>query len=144
RAVFFRSRLRPPGARRDRARVRPGAGRGCARRSPPRCRRSASRPWRSSLPAFARYGGSALPFRRNRGRSSPGEALAVSGPAGVTALVLAETVSGGLVLLFLTPLWREVRRGFFTLTGSVLLVLSFATWGAAAAGSVPGSEAGEW
>jgi len=68
----------------------------------------------------------------------------VSGPAGVTALVLAETVSGGLVLLFLTPLWSEVRRGFFTLTGSVLLVLSFATWGAAAAGSVPGSEAGAW
>ena len=52
-----------------------------------------------------------------------------------TALVLAETVSGGLVLLFLTPLWTEVRRGFFTLTGGVLLVLSLATWGAAAAGS---------
>jgi hypothetical protein len=68
----------------------------------------------------------------------------VSGPAGVSALVLAETVSGGLVLLFLTPLWTEVRRGFFTLTGGVLLVLSFATWGAAAAGSVPGSEAGTW
>ena len=68
----------------------------------------------------------------------------MSGPAGVTALVLAETVSGGLVLLFLTPLWTEVRRGFFTLTGGVLLVLSFATWGAAAAGSVPGSQAGAW
>jgi len=68
----------------------------------------------------------------------------VSGPAGVSALVLAETVSGGLVLLFLTPLWTEVRRGFFTLTGGVLLVLSFATWGAGAAGSVPGSEAGAW
>jgi len=52
----------------------------------------------------------------------------VSGPAGVTALVLAETVAGGLVLLFLTPLWGEVKRSFFTLTGSVLLVLSFATW----------------
>src|ERR687898_241431 len=76
--------------------------------------------------------------------SSPGYALAVSGPAGVTALVLAEAVSGGLALLFLTPLWSEVRRGFFTLTGGVLLVLSFATWGAAAAGSVPASEAGEW
>ncbi|RPJ53718.1 MAG: hypothetical protein EHM24_32575 [Acidobacteria bacterium] len=68
----------------------------------------------------------------------------MSGPAGVTALVLAETVSGGLVLLFLTPLWTEVRRGFFTLTGGVLLVLSFATWGAAAAGSVPASQAGVW
>jgi hypothetical protein len=68
----------------------------------------------------------------------------VSGPAGVTALVLAETVAGGLVLLFLTPLWGEVRRGFFTLTGSILLVLSLATWAAASAALVPGSEAGLW
>jgi hypothetical protein len=71
-------------------------------------------------------------------------ALAVSGPAGVTALVLAETVTGGLVLLFLTPLWNEVKRGFFTLTGCVMLALSFATWGAAAAGVNPGSQAGVW
>lgn len=62
----------------------------------------------------------------------------------MTALVLAETVTGGLVLLFLTPLWDEVKRGFFTLTGCVLLVLSLATWGAVAAGVVPGSEPGEW
>lgn len=68
----------------------------------------------------------------------------MTGPAGVTALVLAETVSGGLVLLFLTPLWNEVRRGFFTLTGTVLLGLSFATWGAAAAGRDAGSQAGAW
>lgn len=68
----------------------------------------------------------------------------MSGPAGVTALVLAETVSGGLILLFLTPLWNEVKPGFFTLTGGVLLVLSFATWGSARAGLVPGSEAGAW
>ena len=68
----------------------------------------------------------------------------MSGPAGVTALVLAETVAGGLFLLFVTPLWGEVKRGFFTLTGSVLLALSLATWGAAAAARVPGSEAGDW
>ena len=68
----------------------------------------------------------------------------MTGPAGVTALVLAETVSGGLVLLFLTPLWNEVKRGFFTLTGCVLLALSFATWGAAAAGVTTGSDAGAW
>jgi hypothetical protein len=60
------------------------------------------------------------------------------------ALVLAETVAGGLVVLFATPLWSEVKRGFFTLTGSVLLVLSFATWGAASAGAVAGSDAGRW
>src|SRR5262245_62413683 len=74
----------------------------------------------------------------------PGRLSPVTGPAGVTALVLAETVSGGLFLLFVTPLWNEVKRGFFTLTGSVLLVLSFATWGAAAAGLVAGSDAGVW
>ena len=62
----------------------------------------------------------------------------------MTALVLAETVSGGLFLLFVTPLWNEVKRGFFTLTGCVLLALSFATWGAAAAGVVTGSDAGAW
>lgn len=66
----------------------------------------------------------------------------VSGPAGVTALVLAETVAGGLVLLFLTPLWDEVKRGFFTLTGSILFALSLAAWGSAAAALVEGSDAG--
>jgi hypothetical protein len=68
----------------------------------------------------------------------------VSGPAGVTALVLAETVAGGLFLLFVTPLWGEVKRGFFTLTGAILAALSLAAWGAAAAARVPGSEAGAW
>lgn len=68
----------------------------------------------------------------------------MKGPAGVTALVLAETVAGALVLLFLTPLWREVKRGFFTLTGSVLLVLSVATWASVAAGRLEGDEAGTW
>jgi hypothetical protein len=66
----------------------------------------------------------------------------MSGPAGVTALVLAETVAGCLVLLFATPLWAEVKRGFFTLTGSILAVLSLATWGATAAAAVPGDGPG--
>jgi hypothetical protein len=68
----------------------------------------------------------------------------VSGPAGVTALVLAETVAGGLVLLFLTPMWNEVKRGFFTLTVSILLGLAVATWGSVAAGLVDGDAAGVW
>src|SRR3989337_305127 len=51
----------------------------------------------------------------------------MKGPAGVTALVLAETVAGGLALLFLTPLWGEVKRGFFKLTGAVLFVLGIAS-----------------
>jgi hypothetical protein len=68
----------------------------------------------------------------------------VTGPAGVTALVLAETVAGGLALVFLTPLWREVKPGFFTLTTSVLLALAAATWASVSAGLVPGSDAGVW
>lgn len=62
----------------------------------------------------------------------------------MTALVLAETVAGGLVLLFLTPLWREVKRGFFTLTGVVLLVLAASAWGSVAAGVTRGDAAGLW
>ncbi|HEX6231228.1 MAG TPA: hypothetical protein VF029_05905 [Actinomycetota bacterium] len=66
------------------------------------------------------------------------------GPAGVTALVLAESVAGGLALLFLTPLWNEVKRGFFKLTGAVLFVLAAATWGSVAAGRIVGDRAGLW
>lgn len=68
----------------------------------------------------------------------------MKGPAGVTALVLAETVAGGLVFVFLTPLWNEVKRGFFTLTGSILFVLALASWRSVAAGSVQGNEDGTW
>ncbi|HEU4356455.1 MAG TPA: hypothetical protein VFT27_12775 [Actinomycetota bacterium] len=68
----------------------------------------------------------------------------MTGPAGVTALVLAETVAGSLWLLFLTPLWGEVRRGFFKLTGVVLLVLSACMWYSISVGLVEGDEAGIW
>jgi hypothetical protein len=68
----------------------------------------------------------------------------VKGPAGVTALVLAEMVAGSLWLLFLTPLWDEVRRGFYKLTGSILLVLAALTWLSARAGLVEGDGAGLW
>jgi hypothetical protein len=68
----------------------------------------------------------------------------MTGPAGVTALVLAETVAGSLWLLFLTPLWGEVRRGFYKITGVILLVLSGAMWFSVSAGLVAGDEAGVW
>jgi hypothetical protein len=68
----------------------------------------------------------------------------MSGPAGVTALVLAETVAGGLALVFLTPLWNEVRRGFFVLTCSILALFSAAVWGSVSAGRVTGDDAGTW
>ncbi len=68
----------------------------------------------------------------------------MKGPAGVTGLVLAETVAGAVAFLFLTPLWNEVKRGFFKLTGAVLLVLTVAAWGSVTAGRVEGSGAGAW
>jgi hypothetical protein len=55
----------------------------------------------------------------------------MKGPAGIMALVLAETAAGGAGFLFLTPLWGEVRRGFFYLTGSVVFVLAASAAGAA-------------
>jgi len=68
----------------------------------------------------------------------------VKGPAGVLALVLAETVAGGAVFLFLTPLWREVKRGFFKLTGLLLALLGIAAWGAIGAARQAGDAAGRW
>jgi hypothetical protein len=58
----------------------------------------------------------------------------VKGAAGVLALVLAETAAGAAGFLFLTPLWAEVRRGFFYLTGAVVLVLALSAAGAAGSG----------
>lgn len=68
----------------------------------------------------------------------------MKGSAGVTALVLGEVAAGGVAFLFLTPLWNEVRRGFFTLTGIVIMVVAAGAWRSAAAGSVEGSDAGLW
>jgi hypothetical protein len=68
----------------------------------------------------------------------------VTGSAGVMALVLAETVAGSLVFLWCTPLWGEVKRGYFTLSGILFSILAFASWRAAAAGAIPGDLAGEW
>ena len=67
----------------------------------------------------------------------------MKGSAGVLALVLSETVAGAAALLFLTPLWKEVRRGFFTLTGIVIGLLGLAAWGSIAAARRPASVAGD-
>jgi hypothetical protein len=60
------------------------------------------------------------------------------------AVVLAETAAGGLAMLFWTPLWNEVKRGFFTLTGVVLAIVAVAAWWSAHVGLAPGSGAGLW
>jgi hypothetical protein len=58
------------------------------------------------------------------------------------ALVLAETAAGGAAFLFLTPLWREVRPGFFYLTGITVLVLAVGAAGAANAALDPAVGSG--
>jgi len=52
----------------------------------------------------------------------------VTGVAGVVALVLAETVAGASIFLWLSPLWRQVKPGFFKLLGAILSVLAVLTW----------------
>ncbi len=65
----------------------------------------------------------------------------MTGAAGMMALVLAEAAAGGAAFLFLTPLWNEVRRGFFYLTGGVVLVVAAGAAGAASAARAPSSGA---
>ena len=60
------------------------------------------------------------------------------------ALVLSEAVAGASALLWLTPLWAEVRRSYFTLSGVLLSLLALGAWSSAAAGVVAGDDAGRW
>ncbi len=53
------------------------------------------------------------------------------------ALVLAETAAGAAALLFLQPLWNEVRTGFFSLTGGIVAALALGAAGAGASGYDP-------
>jgi hypothetical protein len=59
----------------------------------------------------------------------------VKGPSGVLALVLAEAAAGGVAILFLTPLWNEVKRGFFYLTGGIVIVLALSAAGSTGGGA---------
>ena len=52
----------------------------------------------------------------------------MTGVAGVMALVLAETVAGATLFLWVSPLWNEVKRGFFKLLGAILTLLAVLTW----------------
>ncbi len=58
------------------------------------------------------------------------------------ALVLAELVAGCLALVWLTPLWHEVKHGFFKVTGSIAAALAACTWLSISAGLEAGSEPG--
>jgi hypothetical protein len=52
----------------------------------------------------------------------------VTGVAGVMALVLAETLAGASIFLWLSPLWNQVKPGFFKLLGAIFTVLAVLTW----------------
>ncbi len=52
----------------------------------------------------------------------------MTGVGGVMALVLAEAVAGATFFLWLSPLWGEVKRGFFKLLGAILTLLAVLTW----------------
>ena len=69
----------------------------------------------------------------------------MTGVAGVLALVLAETVAGAAALTWISPLWNETKRSYFTLW-SVLATLLFAwpAWFAASSGAVAGDGTGAW
>lgn len=58
----------------------------------------------------------------------------MTGVAGVMALVLAEAVAGATLFVWATPLWTEVKRGFFTLVGAIVTVLAVLTWVSVEAG----------
>jgi hypothetical protein len=68
----------------------------------------------------------------------------MSGSAGVMALVLAETVAGLAAFAWLTPLWSELKHGFFKLVGAIAVVLALAAWWSARAGAIPGDGTGRW
>jgi hypothetical protein len=60
------------------------------------------------------------------------------------AVVLAEMVAGAAVLLWFSPLWSQVKPGFFKLMGALLAVLALACWFSASSASVAGQRAGQW
>lgn len=66
------------------------------------------------------------------------------GAAGYMALVLAEAVAGAAVFLWCTPLWNEVKKGFFTLTTSIITVLAITAWWSTHVAAIPGDDAGLW
>jgi hypothetical protein len=68
----------------------------------------------------------------------------LEGSAGVMALVLAEIVAGSAVLIWCSPLWLEVKRGFFKLMGVLLLTLGLLAWVSASAGAIAGDFWGTW
>src|SRR3989304_4414528 len=94
---------------------------------------------RSSVPGGLAYG-EAPPVRLGRH-----EGARMKGPAGVTALVLAETVAGGpRGRGFSPPPGHGGRGGFSSPPGAVSLLPPAPLWSSASVGLVEGDDAGRW
>jgi hypothetical protein len=69
----------------------------------------------------------------------------VTGIAGVVALVLAETVAGAAAFTWVSPLWNETKRSYFTLwTGLAALLFAWPAWLTTSSGAAAGDAAGTW
>ncbi|TMK60041.1 MAG: hypothetical protein E6G54_03715 [Actinobacteria bacterium] len=69
----------------------------------------------------------------------------MTGVAGVLALVLAETVAGAAALTWISPLWNETKRSYFTLwTVLASLLFAWPAWFATSSAAVPGDSTGRW
>ena len=69
----------------------------------------------------------------------------MTGFAGVMALVLAAWITGAAAFTWLTPLWNEARRTHFRVFGLVVTpLIALPLWLTAAAGAIPGDDAGAW
>ena len=69
----------------------------------------------------------------------------MTGIAGVLALVLAETVAGAAAFTWISPLWNETKRSYFTLwTGLTALLFAWPAWLATSSGEIPGDDTGGW
>lgn len=69
----------------------------------------------------------------------------MTGIAGVVALVLAEAVAGTAAFTWVSPLWDETKRSYFTLwTALVALLFAWPAWLTTSSGAIPGDAAGTW
>jgi hypothetical protein len=69
----------------------------------------------------------------------------VTGIAGVLALILAEAVAGATTFTWISPLWNETKRSYFTLwTGLAAALFAWPAWLAASSAAIPSDGAGTW
>ena len=63
----------------------------------------------------------------------------MSGPSGVMSVILLETAVGGAVVLWAGGVWGVVRRGFFVLTVTTLVLCAAGAWALVRTAEAPGA-----